>query len=229
MTKPGTALLALLLAALSAAAGAAAPVAGETFVYRVSNGYNKIVLGKIEYRVDKVDAGRVAVSVTTDVPALGGARSEVYDSDGNWLRHALTNRDQPVDYEFAPPYVAYALPLDTGKSWSVRVNATNPVTGQRNSVRVDGDVVGAERITVPAGSFDTLKIRRNVYAGDRGTFTLETTIYETEWYAPALGRAVRMETKSDYLDSSRSRGGAFGGGLIVNGDWNVFELASITK
>lgn len=205
------------------------PVAGEIYVYRASNGYNNIVLGKIQYRVDKVDAGRVAVSVTTDVPALGGARSEIYDRDGNWLRHALTNRDQPVDYEFAQPYAAYALPLDAGKSWSVRVNATNPATGQRASVRIDGDVVGNERITVPAGSFDTIKIKRRVYAGNWGAFTFETNIEETEWYAPALGRAVRSESKSEYFDGSRSRGGSFGGGAIIMGDWNVFELVSISK
>ena len=228
MNKLSVALSALMLAVLSAAAGAAAPVAGEIYVYRASNGYNNIVLGKIQYRVDKVDADRVAVSATTDVPALGGARSEIYDKEGNWLRHALTNRDQPVDYEFAPPYVAYGLPLDAGKSWSVRVNAINPATGQRASVRIDGDVVGAERITVPAGSFDTVKIKRRVYAGDWGTFTLETNIYETEWYAPALGRAVRSESKSEYIDSSRSRGGSFGGALIY-GDWNVFELVSISQ
>jgi hypothetical protein len=229
MNRFRVAFIASILAALCSGAAAAASVAGETFVYRVSNGYNHVVLGKIEYRVDRVDADRVAVSVATDVPALGGARSEIYNRDGNWLKHALTSRDYQVDYEFAQPYVAYALPLDTGKSWSVRINATIPATGQRASVRVDGDVVGAERITVPAGSFDTLKIKRNVYAGDWGMFTLETNIYETEWYAPALGRAVRTESKSEYIDSSRSRGGSFGGGAIILGDWNVFELVSISK
>ena len=96
-------------------------------------------------------------------------------------------------------------------------------------MRVDGNVVGAERITVPAGSFDTLKIRRQIYAGDWGAFTLETNIAETEWYAPALGRAVRKESKSEYFDASRSRGGSLGGGAIMNGDWNVFELISTAK
>lgn len=218
-----------IFAALSTAAIAAAPAAGETYVYRVSSGYNNVVLGKIQYRVDKVDAERVDVSVTPDVPALGGARNEIYNRDGNWLRHALINHDQPVDYEFTQPYPAYELPLDVGKSWSVRVSATNPVTGKRNSVRIDGDVVGSERITVPAGSFDTVKIKRRVYAGDWSGFMYETNIYETEWYAPALGRAVRAESKSDYLDSSRGFGGGPFGGPVINGDWNVFELVSTLK
>lgn len=229
MNKLFAACVALSLAVASVTAGAAAPAAGETYVYRVSNGYNNVVLGKIQYRVDKIEADRVAVSVTTDVPALGGARSEIYNRDGNWLRHALTNRDNPVDYEFAQPYTAYGLPLDTGKSWSVRVAARDPATGQSNSVRIDGDVVGTERITVPAGAFDTIKIKRRVYAGDWGAFTLETNIEETEWYAPALGRAVRTESKSEYIDSSRAIGGGAFSGPVIRGDWNVLELVSTSK
>jgi hypothetical protein len=229
MNKSLLACIVLALIAMSSSAVAALPAAGETYVYRVTNGYNNVAVGKIQYRVDKVEADRVALSVTTDVPALGVARTEIYDKDGNWLRHALTNHDQPVDYEFAQPYAAYALPLDAGKSWSVRVSATNPATGRRNSVRIDGDVVGSERITVPAGAFDTIKIKRRVYAGDWGSFTLETNIYETEWYAPALGRAVRSESKSEYIDTSRSRSGGTFSGPVINGDWNVFELVSIAK
>jgi hypothetical protein len=219
----------LVLAVLSVGAVAAAPAAGETYVYRVSNGYNHLALGTIQYRVDKVEPDRVAVSVSTDVPALGGARTEIYNKDGNWLRHAVTSRDAPVDYEFAQPYVAYAFPLDPGKSWSVRVNASIPATSQKASVRVDGEVVGSERINVPAGAFDTIKIKRRAYAGDWGAFTMETHIEETEWYAPALGRAVRSESRSSYVDSSRSRSGSLISGNQMLGDWNVFELANITK
>jgi hypothetical protein len=229
MNKSTLACMIFALGAMSGSAVAAQPAAGETYVYRVVNGYNNVALGKIEYRVARVDADRVALSVTTDVPALGMARTEIYDRDGNWLRHALTNQDHPVEYEFAQPYAAYALPLDTGKSWSVRVNATNPATGRRNSVRIDGEVLGAERITVPAGAFDTIKIKRRVYAGDWGAFTFETNIYETEWYAPALGRAVRSETSSEYLDTSRGIGGGSFSGPIQKGDWNVFELVSSSK
>ncbi len=37
----------------------------------------------------------------------------------------MINHDQPVEYEFAQPYPAYDFPLDVGKTWSLRVNATN--------------------------------------------------------------------------------------------------------
>ena len=202
----------------------ALPAAGDTAVYRVINAYNGETRGEVRYRVDKVDGNQVVVSVTTSTPSAGLPRTEVYTTDGNWLRHPVNNHDRPVDYDFAPPYPAYPFPLDVGKSWSIRVNATSPVTGRRNSVRVDVDVIGAEHITVPAGAFDTIKIKRRVYAGDWESFRRETNITETDWYAPALGRAVRTESNSAYLDVNRCD--TIGPCDPIRGDWNIFELVS---
>ena len=197
---------------------------GDTWVYRISNGYNNEVRGEIRYQVEKVDAGRAVVSVTPDNPYLGQAYTEIYTKEGNWLRHPVTNHDQPVEYEFATAYPAYVFPLEPDKSWSLRVNATDPATGRRNSVRVDGTVLGAERIRVPAGEFDTIRIRRLVYAGDWDGFLRETNIMETEWYAPALGRAVRSESRSEWKDLSRcGRAGC----QPFHGDWNVYELVAV--
>jgi hypothetical protein len=234
MNLPGISVTARALASFVTAAAvvtattlspfaAAAPAAGDTYVYRLANGYNHEVRGQIHYRVDKIDADRITVAVTTDTPSLGAARTEVYTKDGNWLRHPLVNHDQPVEYEFASAYPAYVFPLDSGKSWSVRVNAVDPASGRRNSVRVDGEVLGSERITVPAGTFDTIKIARRVYAGDWDGFLRETRITETDWYAPVLGRPVRTESTSEWQDVSRcTRGGC----PWFRGDWNVLELAA---
>jgi hypothetical protein len=202
-------------------AASAAPAAGDVYVYRVANGYNNEVQGRITYRVDQVGPDRIVMAVTTDVPALGLARTEVYTRDGNWLRHPLTNHDQPVEYEFAPPYPAYVFPLVTGASWSERMPAFNPASGQRNSVRVDGEVLGAERVVTPAGSFDTIKVRRRTYAGDWDGFRYETNIDETDWYAPALGRPVKSESKSGYMQPSRCGRSPC---RPIRGDWNLFEL-----
>ena len=212
---------AVVVATTISSAVAASPAAGDTYTYRISNGYNNEVRGKIQYRVDKIDADRVAVSVTTDTPAAGAARTEVYTKDGNWLRHPLVNHDQLREYEFAPAYPAYMLPLESGKSWSVRVNAVDPASGRRNSVRVDGEVLGSERISTPAGSFDTIKIKRYVYAGDWDGPGFETNITEIDWYAPALGRPVRTEMNSGYLDQDRCDRMAC---RPIRGDWNVIEL-----
>jgi hypothetical protein len=83
--------------------------------------------------------------------------------------------------------------------------------------------LGAERIGAPAGTFDTIKIRRLVYAGDWEGPLRETQILQLDWYAPALGRSVRAESSSQWLDVSRcSRSGC----ALFRGDWDVLELVS---
>lgn len=215
---------ALILTVLVAAAGSAAgaPTVGDTYVYRVINAYNNEVRGEVTYRVDAVDAGRVTLSVTPDRPSLGAPRTDVLAGDANWLRHPLINHDVPVEYDFSPAFPAYVVPLDGGKSWSMRVSATEAASGRRRSVRVDGDVVGSERITTPAGAFDTIKVKRRIYAGDFESSRMETNITETDWYAPALGRSVRTERNSGYIDQQQcaNRGTC----SPVRGDWDVFEL-----
>ena len=149
-----------LIFATGCAAGIASAATGDAYVYRISNGYNNELRGKITYRVEKTAAGRVEVAVTTDTPSAGSARTEIYTKNGSWLRHPLASHDQLREYDFVTALPVYAPPGEAGGSWSVRVDAVEPATGRRNSVRIDGEVLGSERITVPAGTFDTVKIIR---------------------------------------------------------------------
>ena len=214
-----------LLALACALAGplSAAPLAGETYVYRLLNGYNSEARANVTYRVDKVEADRVSLFVSADRPAVELERTEFYTSEGNGLRRVLISHHQPHEFEFASPFPAYGFPLEPGKSWSTRISAINLTTGKRHSVRVDGRVVGSERIRVPAGEFDTFKIRRSIYVGDSEGFRLETNITEFDWYAPSIGRSVRLDTKSGFMDTSKC--GRYGC-EVVRGDWNVYELVS---
>jgi hypothetical protein len=207
----------------------ALPRAGDRFVYLVRNGYNSEPVGELEYRVDSVERDHYVAAVNPVATYPGLPRTELYLYDGNWARHALTNHDQLIEYEFNPPYPAYAFPLETRRAWSQRVSARNPATGKVVSVRVDGEVFGAERIVTAAGGFDTVKIFRRIYAGDWDGFLLETNITEVEWYAPGLGRAVRLDRSSEWYDTSRGAGGGmlwFNNNQLMRGDWHVFELVS---
>lgn len=212
---------ALVAATMVPAAFAVTPPAmGDAYVYRLVNGYNTETRGQLRYEVASVGSDRVTVSVTPDNPAAGAERTEIYTKEGNWLRYPLESHGMPVEYHFAAAYPAYVFPLDPGKSWSVRVNATVQGDRRSRSVRVDGRVLGTERVRVPAGEFDTVKIRRMVYPGDADGFRTETHIVEFDWYAPALGRVVRTERRSQWMDMSQCTRTGCG----FNGDWSVFEL-----
>ena len=184
-------------------AGMAAEVAppelrpGSTWRYVVSDGFTKIARGTVEYRVLGVE-GNV---VTVDVRNGTQESTELYTRDGNWLRRPATNMQV---FSYNPPYRAFDFPLVAGKRWASRATATDPADGRSFPLTIDGRVLGWERIKVPAGEFDTLKVRRMVYLdyfrqGDRG----QSVIRETDWYAPALHQVVRRETTSQYLKLAR--------------------------
>ena len=202
----------------------AGPAVGDTAVYRLVNGYNQQVRGLLENRVDKVDASGITVTVTPDSPHAGSGVSKLFTKDGNWLRHPVESHGAKVMYKFSTAYPAYVYPLEPGQAWSVRVNAS--VAGERKtrSVRVDGKVLQSERIRVPAGEFDTVKIRRLVYPGDPNYDQMETQIIEFEWYSPELKRAVRIERRSEWIDPGRC-------GMITgcdfHGDWDILELVEM--
>jgi len=207
---------------------------GDTWTYRVRDGYTGLERGNQSYRVTDASPDRISVAVS------GGGRldeTHVYDRKWNWLRHPATNLQS---FDYSPAYVALAFPLAAGKRWHARIMATDPGDGRRFPVWIDGTVLGWQRVKVPAGEFDALKIERIVYIeywehAVRG----RSVIREYEWYAPAAKQSVRREASSQYL-SYLAGGRGDSGFLHVKGrndgsgpryvldDWLIYELVSIS-
>ena len=214
---------ALVAALIAADLVQAAPAAGDAWVYRMVNAYSKEPMGNVRYEVVQAAPDRVVLQVTPDRAAAGAQRTEIHTPQGNWLRGPLESHGVPVEYVFATAYPAYVFPLEPGKRWSERVGATVAAPAGARSVRVDGQVLGTERIRVPAGEFDTVKVRRLVYAGDSDFRNTETNITEIDWYAPALGRPVRTERRSRWVDTGNCPEMS---DCTARGDWSVLELVT---
>ena len=73
-----TGALALIAAMTGPAAtpAVAASSAGDAYTYQVVNGYNKEILGRVLYQVDRVDAKQITISVSPDKADAGAARTE---------------------------------------------------------------------------------------------------------------------------------------------------------
>lgn len=219
---------------LDSGRSAAAPeiAAGDTWTYRIRDGYTGLERGTERYRVEQVTGGNVTVLRE----ATGAATTEVYDRNWNWLRRPATNLKA---FDYSPAYRAFDFPLEPGKRWQARLTATDPLDGRRFPVRIEGKVVGWERVKVPAGEFDALKIVRGVFF-DYFEFNLrgQSHIEEFEWYAPAVKQSVRREARSRYRNLQgahdtgfvRVRGGDRddSGPRFINDDWLVYELVSTT-
>jgi hypothetical protein len=209
---------------------------GSLWRYAISDGFTHLPRGSVEYRVAQVSPDRVSVDVRTDQ----GQTAEIYTHDWNWLLRPATNL-QPFIYQ--PAYPAFQFPLAAGKKWSSKVTATDPADSRSFPVRVDAEVLGWEKVQVPAGEFDTLKVRRLIYfdyfkQGVRG----QSVIIETDWYAPSIGQIARKETTSRYwrLASAeprfqfvRTRGGGGRDGDVIprfeQDDWFVYVLTEYSN
>jgi len=212
-------------AGLGAQVEAPLVTAGASWTYRAHDGYTKLDRGTYRETLVAADAQVLTMEVSHGGAA---AQTQRYTRDWNWIEKPLTNLQS---FRFDPPFPALPFPLEAGKQWRARVRATDPATGRVNTVLVHGDVLGWERVRVPAGEFDTIKVRRIVYAGNAEFFREEENIFEYDWYAPALGRVVKRSTSSEHVDRSLSCGD---GHVSLNcqrvrGDWIVSELASFER
>ena len=198
---------------------AAAPLAkaGAYWEYAVRDAYTGSPRGTYRYTVSRADADRIVVDVTRDGERVD---TEIYAPDWKGLEHPLRNLQR---LRYAPPYPSYVFPLHPGQSWRTVVSATDPVTGRSYRTHVHANVGGWRRIKVPAGEFDAIEVRRQVYAGNAEFFRLQEEIVEVEWFAPSVGHAVMAEGTSSHIDTSRSGGGQ-GRPLRVRGDWLIAEL-----
>lgn len=214
---------------------ASAPKAGGTWRYAVSDGFTRLSRGNVEYRITDV----LSDSMTVDVKGFDGERTETYTHGWNWLVRPATNLQTFV---YKPAYQALPFPISAGQTWKHSGTATDPATGKSFPVQIDGEVLGWEKVRVPAGEFDAVKMRRIVYLdyfeqGVRG----QSWIIETDWYAPAVGQIARRETTSKYwrLASLQPQyrfvrvGDDPSDGDILprfeQDDWLVYELASYSR
>ena len=220
---------------LASTSSAETPVVavGNAWTYRVRDGYTGLDRGTQRYRVTAVAGDRVNLVVESEQG--GQDEMQVYDRQWNWLRRAATNL-QTFTYE--PAYQAFAFPLVPGKTWRQRLIATDPRDGRRFPVRIDGTVEGWERVKVPAGEFEAIRVRRVVYF-DYWEYVTRggSDMIETEWYAPAVKQSVRRETFGHYVDYNAGSGGLLrtsddsrdgGATRRVPDDWLIYELVSYT-
>ena len=192
--------------------------AGVSWKYSLHDGYTKLPRGALEYRVSSVQSDTVTVELSHE----GKQSTQLYTRDWNWRERPMTNLQ---NFRYDPPYPALPFPLEAGKTWQAFVKATDPATGRVNRVRIDGKVLGWERVKVPAGEFDALVVQRVVYAGNGDTFLSEEYITEVDWYSAAVGAIVKHSSRSGHRDY-RLGCDRVCTQWIDNG-WNVVELVGL--
>lgn len=96
-----------------------------------------------------------------------------HPSDGRWL--ALLAPDGRATATFDPP-AGWTQPLVLGSSWKRQQKMTNPMSGRTFEYEWACSVPAAEKVSVPAGTFDALRVEC--------TSTLDAR--ETYWVTPTV-------------------------------------------
>lgn len=97
-------------------------------------------------------------------------------------------------------YKVFDFPLSVGKTWSFEYDSSEGTSRWHN--KVAGKIVSLEKVTVPAGTFDTVKvvlIRDYVGSGIGGS-SWSGTVTDTWWYAPQAKNFV----KRTFSDSGKN-------------------------
>jgi hypothetical protein len=180
---------------------------GDSWVYQeriVGTGGKR----ELWLRVTLVDADRI---VTETGPALG-----VWTFTRDWNPVERKAGDKVFD-SLKPHMPHFRFPLELGSTWEAAFEREIVGTsGMRHAKwQWKGRVVAAEAVTVPAGTFQTLKIASDgTYASREGGRSWTGSHKDTLWYAPEVKRFVKREYEQsapNYFDH------------------RVFELLSFTS
>lgn len=157
---------------------------GDTWVYQQSDARTGEKRGAGTHVLEALGDDRIVVRT-------GPAGTNTYTRDWN-----LTEMKQGDSVTFAarPAWAYYQFPLEVGKQWDAKFDATSR-GGQRTTrwqwkVRVEA----VESVNVPAGTFEAFKLRyEGYYNVSEGPRNWNGSRLETLWYAPAAKRHVKIE------------------------------------
>ena len=151
---------------------------GESWRYRITDRYTNLTHAA-SFEVTAVTENRIHTQTS-------GGVIEIWDRNWNLTRQG--------EIEYSPFYPSLQFPLEPGKRWSGTVQWK--ISSGIMQHQVTAQVAGWERVTVPAGSFDAVKVIL------RGNFLESLTlsyyaqngaVSHTIWYAPAVRQIVKKE------------------------------------
>jgi len=188
---------------------------GDRWRYQRINRYNGLQTGVLTMEVVALEP-QLRVRVTDE---SGAAQpDEVYDRP--W--RVLQEPHYDVLQLFAQPQPLLPERIESGAK--VRTYNGYRVPGNNDSFdwTEELDALNWERVRVPAGDFDALRIQRRVWFNHSDWARIQERRRETLWYAPSVNRWVQREWTGDYKWQSSERGEWFQEDWVA---WRLIEYA----
>ncbi len=162
------------------------PAPGDTWTYRYVDGFRRAEVARLTYRVDAVSEAGV------------GELLRVSNRPDYQSRIVVAREPRFTGHpglEYAPPdlapYLQAFFKLDDGAS----LPAVKRQVSSDGTIEMAMRIAGREQVTVPAGTFDAIKV---VAEGRGSTFINRIPLHSivTIWYAPAAKRFVKVDARS---------------------------------
>ena len=182
----------LLLATAGSVCQAPAQVAdiagvlpGDRWVYEVTDEMTGDV--KSTTTVVVLDVSEAEIHTRVSTRGAAGPRQIVFDRSWNRIDDSVW-KYRPSDG------TCVRMPLQVGKEWRFENKSTH-TNGTALSTTGQSKVVGEEKITTSAGTFDTFKIETTTRQVNSNDQTKAATVTAALWYAPIVNRWVRKTYK----------------------------------
>lgn len=169
-----------------------APLVGQGWTYRQLNFFNSSVVEVVQDTV-----ASVAPTIVVARQARSGAPlpEERHATWGQLLRDPVW--DYPMNLETPVPLWPASPTVGAQSTADTRYHLDGGSI--RYWIQVSSVVRGWERVTVGAGTFDTLRVERLIRLDHQDQTRTETVRRDTLWLAPELGRWVARETSGEYV------------------------------
>ena len=158
---------------------------GDSYTFETENISNSKLNYVATREVSAIEGNRLTM-VTTNAKS-GSKRTTYYDRAWGYLGSGSSDND---GVSFLPALKYLDFPLSIGKKWTMQSIETDKKTGRQRQHTIIGIVEGWEKVVVPAGEFEALKIVLKTEVKDGDKVSPGTDI---SWYVPALRRSVKSE------------------------------------
>jgi hypothetical protein len=142
-----------------------------------------------------VEVNDKEITTRMSSPGKDHPQTMVYDLD--W------GRIDDGAWKLRPSGIGIKTPLQIGKEWRSDANAINSQSGVALRATGVAKVVGQERVTTRAGTFDTFRVDMTVRMINTKDQTRSQTWTFVLWYAPAVNRWIRR--KAEWRSEGRIR------------------------
>ena len=130
--------------------------------------------------------------INTQITLVGRDRPLMYIYGRDW------GRIQDANWKFQPPEGGFKFPLKVGAEWRAETAARHLSKGTGLQGSTADKVLGEEKVTTAAGTFDTYKVQRVLRQTDSNDQTKGSVTTATYWYAPAVNRWVKRTLEVRY-------------------------------